>query len=251
MTLSTTTNKASHVANGVQTIFPYNYRIDTATDMHVYVDNAEVLTGWTVDGVGNDSGGNVTFSVAPLDTLPVVLLRTVELDQLVDYTPYGAFPAEVTETEFDKLTMISQQQEEVLERSLSAPLSDDSGMVYDLPTPVAGHVYKVNATVTALEMSDYPLDETVALAEAAKVAAESSASSASSSASASATSASASSTSASEASASSTLASEWAENPEDVEVETGKYSALHWAAKSEADSSTAVQKTSDLSLIHI
>lgn len=34
--------------------------------------------------------------------------------------------------------------------------------------------------------------------------------------------------------ASENKAQEWAENPEDVEVETGQYSALHWAAKSEA-----------------
>lgn len=33
--------------------------------------------------------------------------------------------------------------------------------------------------------------------------------------------------------ASENKAEEWAENPEDVEVEVGKYSALHWAAKSE------------------
>jgi hypothetical protein len=28
------------------------------------------------------------------------------------------------------------------------------------------------------------------------------------------------------------MAEKWAENPEDIEVTTGKYSALHWAAKS-------------------
>ena len=39
------------------------------------------------------------------------------------------------------------------------------------------------------------------------------------------------STSASNALASEAKALKWAENPEDTEVETGKYSALHWAAK--------------------
>lgn len=33
-------------------------------------------------------------------------------------------------------------------------------------------------------------------------------------------------------------AQEWADNAEDVEVETGKYSALHWAAKAEASAAT-------------
>lgn len=90
-------------------------------------------------------------------------------------------------------------------------------------------------------------------------AASSSASAASSSASAAATSASdasddqilaAASQAAAAVSETNALASEekaedWAIQPEDVEVETGKYSALHWAAKAEAAAASGLYKESE------
>lgn len=68
--------------------------------------------------------------------------------------------------------------------------------------------------------------------------ASTSATNASNSASSAATSASNAATSATNAAASEDLAEKWATEAEDVQVTTGKYSALHWAAKAE-DSATA------------
>jgi len=41
-------------------------------------------------------------------------------------------------------------------------------------------------------------------------------------------------------------AEEWAENPEDVEVETGQFSSLHWSAKAKAEASAAASAAVDV-----
>ena len=137
MTINTTTNTISHASDGVQTVFPYNFRIDDETHAKVYVDDVEQSTGWTIDGIGGDAGGNVTFATAPAEGT-VTIQRQVPITQEVDYDPYGPFPSQTHEGALDKLTMITQQLQEQVSRATLAPVSDDGTTDYTLPTYDAG-----------------------------------------------------------------------------------------------------------------
>ncbi len=152
MTIASDKNKINHVPNGVITVFAYDFRVDNATDMIVYVDDVEQSTGWTIDELGNPAGGDVTFAVAPTGST-VTLLRTAPLTQSIDYTAYDGFPAETHELGLDKLTMISQQLSEQVTRSMTLALSDTSGVSLVLP-PAAANQYLVwNSAGNALETS--------------------------------------------------------------------------------------------------
>lgn len=70
------------VANGIQLIFPYGFLITSASQLIVFFDGVIQTTGFTIDGVGNPAGGNVTFAVAPLDLVTVTLSRAAHVRDL-------------------------------------------------------------------------------------------------------------------------------------------------------------------------
>lgn len=167
MTVTTNTNKVQALGNGATTNFPYAFRIYAATDLIVTVtdlatgvDSVKVLnTDYTVTGAGSYNGGNVVFSVAPASNARVTIRREVSLTQGTDLRNQGAYYAETHEDVFDRLTMIDQQQQEALARSLTlAPTA--SGVSTSLPNASASTVIGWNDTGTALKNYG-PVDNTL------------------------------------------------------------------------------------------
>ena len=112
-TVDTSTNRKDYDPNGSITIFSYDFRVDDADDMVVYEDGVLVASGYTVSGIGDEGGGDVTFDVAPLASVEVLsLIREVPLTQGTSYPTLGPFPAASHELALDKLTFIDQQQQE-------------------------------------------------------------------------------------------------------------------------------------------
>jgi len=133
MTLSTTTNKVSLSGDGNTTVFAYNFKILSSSDLKVYIRSATgtetlktITTHYTVSGVGSASGGNVTFTGGntPTNTETVILQRVVPLTQTHDYVENDPFPAESHEQGLDRLTMHVQQLQEEIDRSIKASVSN-------------------------------------------------------------------------------------------------------------------------------
>ena len=133
MTVSTTTNKASHSGTGSQTVFPYTFKIFADADLKVIIRAADgtespkdLTTHYTVSGAGTENGGNVTFTTGnvPTDTETVVIQRKLSLTQGTDYVANDPFPAESHEDALDRLTFITQQIQEELDRSIKASVTN-------------------------------------------------------------------------------------------------------------------------------
>ena len=126
MTVSSTTTKNSYSGDGSQTVFAYGFKIFDDDDIQVILRNnttgAETVqtktTHYSVSNVGNANGGNITFVTAPTSSQTVVLLRNTPLTQATDYTPNDPFPAETHEEALDKLTFLTQEIQEELDRSI-------------------------------------------------------------------------------------------------------------------------------------
>lgn len=126
MTVSTTTSKASYSGNGSITVFAYTFKVFDEDDLTVILrDNTtgtetiqSITTNYTVSGVGNAGGGNVTFVAAPASGKTVVVRRESDQTQTTDYTPNDPFPAEAHEDALDKLTFIAQEVQEELNRAI-------------------------------------------------------------------------------------------------------------------------------------
>lgn len=126
MTVSSTNTKNSYSGDGSTTVFAYTFKIFDDDDITVILrtdaTGGETVqtktTHYTVSGVGNAGGGNITFGTAPASGITVVLIRETALTQSTDYTPNDPFPAASHEDALDRLTLMVQDQQEALDRSI-------------------------------------------------------------------------------------------------------------------------------------
>lgn len=92
-----------YLGNGVSTVFAYTFKLFQVDDLRVTFDGVEQLGGYTVDGLGNDAGGNVTFTTAPASGVVVGLLLEVEMARTTDYIENGDLRAQVQDDDFDRI----------------------------------------------------------------------------------------------------------------------------------------------------
>src|SRR6056300_75884 len=126
MTISSTNTKNSYSGDGTTVAFSYTFKIldddDITVILRTNATGTETVqtktTHYTVSGVGNAGGGTITFVSAPAATETVVLLRNVPLTQTTDYTPNDPFPAATHEDALDKLTLMAQDTQEEVDRSI-------------------------------------------------------------------------------------------------------------------------------------
>lgn len=76
---------------------------------------------YTLAGAGSDSGGAAALIVALPVGQTLTIIRNVPITQETDYTQSDPFPAESHEDALDKLTMIAQQLQDGVNRSLRVP----------------------------------------------------------------------------------------------------------------------------------
>ena len=134
MTVSSTNTKNSYSGNGSTTVFAYTFKIFDDDDITVILrtdaTGGETVqtktTDYTVSGVGDAGGGNITFGTAPASGITVVLIRETAQTQATDYTPNDPFPAASHEDALDKLTLIIQDQQEELDRSFKVSRTNTS-----------------------------------------------------------------------------------------------------------------------------
>jgi hypothetical protein len=127
MTVSSTTTRNEYNGNAATTSFAYTFRILDQSHVSVYVDEVlqTITTDYTVTDVGVSGGGSIEFVVAPASgTGNVVFIRDVPVTQETDYVENDPFPAEAHEEALDKLTMISQQLNDLLLTSLRVPITE-------------------------------------------------------------------------------------------------------------------------------
>jgi len=83
MTVSSTNTRNSYSGDASTTVFAYTFKIFDEDDITVILRTDATgsesvqtkTTDYTVSGVGNAGGGNVTFTTAPASGITVVLLR--------------------------------------------------------------------------------------------------------------------------------------------------------------------------------
>lgn len=136
MTISTTTARWEYTGDGSTTEFTYNNLIFEDSDLNVYVDGTlqELTTDYTVTNAGEETGGEVVFVSAPANDAEVTIVRDVPNTQGSDYPTGGPFPSKVTESDLDRRTVVSQDQQQAIERFLRVVESEQGIPTLELPT---------------------------------------------------------------------------------------------------------------------
>lgn len=149
MTVSNTQAREIYACNGVTTVRTVPFRVLDET--HLRVVKYTIATGAVVDLVLNTdfTVTNVGAANATMTTIgasspyssayKLIALRNVPFSQAEDYVANDAFPAESHEAALDKLTMIVQQMQDVIDRSASFGEFAATSLQAILPTPVDGY----------------------------------------------------------------------------------------------------------------
>lgn len=239
MTVAADPSRTIKVTDGVATAFPFDFQIIAETDLlarfYPTVGTPSDLTlsvDFTVSAGPWPEGGTLTTIGTPLAAGELVLYRSTAFTQDTDLVNNSSYNADVYESALDNLMLLVQELKDGLDRAVVQDL-DTTITGLTLPAPSSGVTIVGNTAEDGWEAG--PTADEVSNAQTY-------ANNASSSASASASSASAALTSENNAETHELKAQDWAEELEDVEVETGKFSALHWAAKALASSIAADNK---------
>jgi hypothetical protein len=131
MTVSAATPSITYAANGVATVYAYPFKTFLSSHIVATLDGATV-TNYTVSGLGDDVGGNLTFSPAPLGEL--VIRRVLPLSRSTDYQAGGAFREDQVDQDQDIQTQQIQQIAEESRRSLKLSPGNAAPANLD-PTP--------------------------------------------------------------------------------------------------------------------
>lgn len=122
-------------ANGVATVFPYTFQLLDADDLVVYADGVVVPSSdYSVSGVGDQAGGNVTFSVAPADGVVILRSREIELERDTDYQYNGPFAEATVDRDFNRLWQALQGLWSRLTGAVRAPYPEQLDALPDAAT---------------------------------------------------------------------------------------------------------------------
>lgn len=91
-----------YTGNGSTTVYPYTFHLLSADDLVVSIDLVET-TAFTLSGVGVQSGGEVTFTVAPPNLSSILISRRVELARDTDYQYSGELRESTLDRDFNRL----------------------------------------------------------------------------------------------------------------------------------------------------
>jgi hypothetical protein len=135
------------VANQGQTVFPYTFRIFAAADLVVErlrnntTTTLQLNTDYTVSGVGNNTGGNVTLTQGALANDIIAIVSNQPNQRSTDFTESGDFRAAALNAEFDRIWIAVQQVSQDVSRQITRPLSDPTASYVLPPAGVRANRY--------------------------------------------------------------------------------------------------------------
>ena len=148
-----------YAGNGSQTVFAYTFKVFADSELQVVLRSAAgvetvqtLTTHYTVSGVGQDAGGNVTMVTAPPTGATLTIVRNVPFTQATDLRNQGGFYPEVHERVFDRLTMQTQQLSEEVGRAVKLTVASpiDPDVFNQSINTLAENVDDVNAVAAAI-----------------------------------------------------------------------------------------------------
>ncbi|WP_366658489.1 glycosyl hydrolase family 28-related protein [Fodinicurvata sp. EGI_FJ10296] len=147
--------RIQYIADGAQTVFVYPFPVFAAEDLDVYRNAARIDDGYSVEGAGNSDGGRVVFQSAPAAGERVTIRRRMRIRRMTDFLQGSDMRADSFNDEFDRLTAITQDLSDALDRTILAPVHEDSG-TFVLP----GRDVRRNKALVFNDAGDLTVSET-------------------------------------------------------------------------------------------
>lgn len=146
MTVSTTTTLAGpFIGDGIATVFPFNFLIESKRDITIYITDIDTWNtvkygdaSYSITGIGNPSGGTIVAVHALQVNQIAVIEGSRPLTQNSVFNNQGAFYPKEYEKALDRMTFIAQDMSSRLDRCVHLPNPIIDGYNLQLPKPVGG-----------------------------------------------------------------------------------------------------------------
>lgn len=116
--------RVQYVASVGQTVFPYPFPIFADADIVAATDGSidALNADYTVDGEGDDLGGNLTYTVPKVGGEVVTIYRDIAIERDTDISQNGPWSSRAYNDDQDKIFLILQQLEAQIARSIRLPI---------------------------------------------------------------------------------------------------------------------------------
>lgn len=141
----------SSEGNGVTTVFPYSFKLVKPSDLKITINGVLVATGFSLSGIGNANGGNITFETPPGADLKVLRYRDIPLERTGDFQENGDWKAGEVNFELDRIWQALQGLKALVDLKPGLPLDDYPGVDFSIPPPVAGGYWRWKLDGSAIE----------------------------------------------------------------------------------------------------
>jgi len=172
MSVDNTAIKQSFSMDGVTTAFTLTISMlrSAPTDIKAMVINATgtastlaYTTGYTVAVNADGDGGTISVADAQGATDTLFVYRETTNTQESDYEDFNQFPANTVETDMDRRTLKSQENDDEINRAVKFSITSDISDI-EYPTPVDGSAMLWLGTGGTLVNSTFPLNSSATLA---------------------------------------------------------------------------------------
>ena len=169
MSITQTATRFDYIATSNQKDFVYNWKILVSTDIAVVKNNVLLNTGlYSVSGVGNTTGGNVTLNTGATAGDKVSVFLAMPITRSTDYSNSGSFLASTVNNDFDKVYSAAIQNSNtrfVKLNTLDQPMIyNGSPQSVDMTLPLAsvraGKIFGFDVNTGNPEMLDYSVGGT-------------------------------------------------------------------------------------------
>lgn len=116
--------RAQYAANGSQSSFTFPFPLLDAADLEIWWDMAPCPVAFSLTGLGDSAGGQISFALPPPAGTRITLLRRMPIKRETDFTEGGEFRARALNEELDRLTLLVQQADERATRGLGTAPAD-------------------------------------------------------------------------------------------------------------------------------
>lgn len=135
MAISTETRRSDRYAcDGVQTAFPFAFKVFAAGEIGVVVSiaggeestlSSDLYSVSLNEDQDNSPGGTVNLLTAPATGTVLVVVSNVAYEQPIVFTNQGGFYPDLLNEGYDRSTILAQQLNEKLERALIVPVTSE------------------------------------------------------------------------------------------------------------------------------
>ena len=164
MSITQTSTRFDYIATANQEDFVYDWKILVSTDIAVVKNNVLLSTGlYSVSGVGNTTGGNVTLNTGATAGDKVSVFLAMPITRSTNYSNSGSFLASTVNNDFDKVYSAAIQNSNtrfVKLNTLDQPMIyQNSPQTVDMTLPLAnvraGSIFGFNINTGNPEMLAY------------------------------------------------------------------------------------------------